>query len=127
MSEQKGCYRAALTATAATTGGAVLSLANPEGADLIVTRFILNITTKSTGAANLDAGIAAGATTSSDNLIDGKAVGSAAGIWDSADGTDQGTNGYASATWDSDEYLTITGSATTAGLVGYAYIEYVRV
>lgn len=127
MAEGKGLYRVALTAGTTTTGGDVLSLANPEGEDLIVTRLLLNITTASTGAATVDAGIAADGTTSSDTLIDGLDVNAAAGLFDNADATDQGTNGKASRTWDSDEYLTITPSATCAGLVGYAYIEYKRV
>ena len=42
MSEQKGAYRAALVAATTTAGGDVLSLANPEGADLIVTRLIVD-------------------------------------------------------------------------------------
>lgn len=125
MSEQKGAYRAALTAGTTTTGGDVLSLANPEGADLIITRFILNITTPATGAANADAGVAADGTTSSDTLLDGVDIGSAAAIFCNID--DQGTNGQSVLTWDSDEYITVTPSATAAGLVGYAYIEYIRV
>lgn len=124
MSEGKGAYKTALTAATVTDGGAVLSLANPESVDLIVTRLVLNITTEATGAAAVDAGIAADGETSSDTLLDGLDVGSAAGVFDNFD--DQGTNGQSCVTWDSDEYLTITASATLAGLVGDAYIEYIR-
>jgi hypothetical protein len=113
----------ALTAATVTTGGAVLSLANPEGVDLIVTRLILDITTQSTGAATVDAGIAADGTTSSDTLIDGKSV-AAAGVFDNIE--DQGTNGKSAVKWGASEYLTITASATLAGLVGNAYIDYIR-
>lgn len=125
MAEGKGAYRTALTAGTTTTGGDVLSLANPEGVDLLITRFILNITTDATGAANIDAGVASDGTTSSDNLLDGAAV--AAGTFDNADADDQGTNGKGVQAWDDDEYITVTPDATCAGLVGYAYIEYVRV
>ena len=118
MSEQKGAYKVALVAGTTTTGGDVLSLANPEGVDLI-------ITTEATGAATADAGVAADGTTSSDTLLDGVNIGAAAGIFDNID--DQGTNGQSVVTWDSDEYITVTPSATAAGLVGYAYVEYVRV
>ncbi|MEE8599239.1 MAG: hypothetical protein V3S69_07005 [Dehalococcoidales bacterium] len=126
MSEQKGAYKAALNAAIVTTAGAVLSILNPEGADLIITRLLLDITTEATGAANVDAGIAANGTTSSDTLIDAGDVGSAAAILDNADATDQGTNGKASRKWGAAQYLTITASATLADMVGNAYIEYMR-
>ncbi|MDD5220645.1 MAG: hypothetical protein PHV11_08770, partial [Candidatus Bipolaricaulis sp.] len=70
MAEGKGCLKAALTAATGTTAGGVLSLANPEGAAIIVTRLILDITTDATGSGTVDAGIAATAATSSDTLID---------------------------------------------------------
>lgn len=124
MSEQKGAYRYALAAL--DTGGGVLSLANPEGADVIVTRLVLDVTTKSTAACTLDGGIAAAATTVADDLIDGLDVNAATGVFDNID--DQGTNGQSVVKWGSDEFLTIskkTGAA--AGLAGYAYVEYIRV
>lgn len=48
-----------------------LSLTNPEGLAIIVTRLVLDITAGSTGIATLDAGIEANGTTSADNLGDG--------------------------------------------------------
>lgn len=126
MAEGKGCYRAALVAGTTTTGGDILSIANPEGVDVIITRFVVDVTTEATGAATADFGIAADGTTSSDTLLDGVDIGTAAAMFDSADATDQGTNGKASRKWGSSEYMTGTPSATAAGLVGYAYIEYVR-
>jgi len=117
-----GAYRATLTAATVTTGGAVLALANPEGRDIVVTRLILNIATASSGAATVDAGIAADAVTSNDTLIDGKSV-ATAGIFDNIE--DQGTNGKSAVKWGSGQYLTITASATLAGLVGEAIIDYV--
>lgn len=125
MSEQKGAYKVALVAGTTTSGGDVLSLANPEGVDLLITRFVLNITTPATGVATADAGVAADGSTSSDTLLDGVDIGSAAGVFDNID--DQGTNGQSVVAWDSGEYITVTPSATAAGLVGYAYIEYIRV
>lgn len=124
MSEQNGAYKVALTAVTGTTAGGCLSLANPEGADLIVTRLVLDITTPSTGAATVDAGIAANGSTSSDILIDGASVATAAKVLDNIN--DAGTNGKARQKWTSSQYLTITASATLAGLVGNAYIEYIR-
>lgn len=124
MSEQNGAYKVALTAVTGTTAGGCLSLANPEGVDLIVTRLVLDITTPSTGAATVDAGIAANGTTSSDILIDGASVATAAKVLDNIN--DAGTNGKARQKWTSGQFLTITASATLAGLVGNAYIEYIR-
>ena len=49
MSEQKGCLYGDLTALAA--GGAMLDLVNPEGADLLITNFVVRSTVVSTGAA----------------------------------------------------------------------------
>lgn len=120
---QYGAYRTALTAVTTTAAGGVLSLANPEGVKLLVTRLILHITTGSTGAATIDAGIAANGTTSSDTLIDGKSV-ATAGAFDNI--TDKGSNGLPLREWGASQYLTITASATLAGMVGYAYIEYLR-
>ena len=125
MSEGKGCFRVALTAGTTTAGGDVLSLANPEGEDLIITRAGINVTTPATGAATLDVGVAAAATTTSDTLLDGIDVGTAAAIFDNID--DQGSNGQSIVLWPSDEFVTATPSATCAGLVGYMYIEYYRV
>jgi hypothetical protein len=123
MADQSGAYKVALVAGTTTDGGDVLSLLNPEGVDLLITRFVLHVTTDATGEANIDAGVAADGTTSSDTLIDGLAI--AAGVFDNID--DQGNNGAATVAWDSDEYITVTPDATCAGLVGYAYIEYIRV
>lgn len=120
---QYGASRHALTAAGTNAVGGVLKLANPEGVALIVTRLILDITTASTGAATVDAGIAADATTGSDTLIDGLSV-ATAGVYDNVE--NQGTNGKAAVKWPTTGYLQITASADTAGMVGYAYIEYIR-
>jgi hypothetical protein len=122
--DQSGAFEIELAGVAATTGGAIAGVANPEGADLIITRCILRTTTHSTGAANLDIGIGASATTSNDTLLDGIAVGSAGKIADNID--DQGTNGQSYQLWGASQFLTVTGSATTVGMVGKLFIQYVR-
>jgi hypothetical protein len=118
-----GAYHATLTAATVTTGGAVLSLANPEGADIYVTRLIIKLTTVATGAGAIDAGIGATAATSDDTLIDGLDVHSAVGVFDNL--KNAGTHGLAGVKWASDKFLTITASATLAGMVAEAIIEYV--
>lgn len=124
MAEGKGALYGSLMAAITTTGGDALGLANPEGVALLITRFVLRITTEATGAANVDAGVAADGTTSADDLLDGQDVGSAAVVLDNID--DQGTNGQSVLEWGATEYVTVTPSATLAGLVGTYYIEYIR-
>lgn len=120
---QYGAYRKALTAVTTTTAGGVVAVANPEGVPLIITRAVLYIPTASTGAATVDLGVAADATTSADNLIDGVSV-AATGAKDNI--SDAGTNGKARQIWGVSQYVTGTASATLAGMVGYLYIEYLR-
>lgn len=124
MTAQTGAYKAALTASTTTTGGDALSLLNPEGEDLIVTRCLIDVTTPATGAATADVGIGATATTSDDTLLDGVDIGTAAILADNIE--NPGTNGKALVKWPADEYLTVSPSASLAGLVGSAYVEWKR-
>jgi len=124
MAAQTGAYKVALTAATSTAVGGVLNITNPEGVDLIITRVIIHTTTKSTGAATLDIGIDDAGDTSNDTLFDGLDVGTAAGLFDNFE--NQGTNGVAAKLWPAGYHLVATASATVAGLVGYAYIEYFR-
>ena len=105
-----------ITAATTTTGGDAISLANPWGQTAHVLELILEVTTQASGVATADAGIAADGTTSADNLQDGTDVGSAAIT--STINDHAGTNGVVGKTWDSGEFLTVTPSATLAGLVG---------
>lgn len=124
MSEQTGALKVPLTAATGTTVGGVLKLVNPEGADLLITRVLFDITTKSTGAATLDVGVDDDGATSNDTIMDGLDVGTAAGLFDNIE--NQGTNGKSAVRWPSGYYLVATASASVAGLVGNAYIEYIR-
>ena len=120
MAEQKGVY-GPLPLTPAGAAGILLAVANPEEADVIITRVTVDVTTESDGAANLQAGVAANATTADGTLITATAVGAAATIVDSVDVTQNVQK------WEDDEFLTFHGSADTTGLVANAYIEYIRV
>lgn len=122
MSAQNGAYKVALAA--ADTAGGILSLKNTEGVDLIITKLVLNVTTKASAACTVDAGIAANGITSADNLIDGQDVNAAADTF----GSPSGANGKPAKLWKSTEYLTASvASGAAAGLKGDAYIEYIRV
>lgn len=113
-----------LTGTSATTGGAVGSWKPAEGGPVIITKAVVYTTTKSTGAANLSVGTAADATTSSANLLDTLDVGTAVVCADNI--TDKGTNGRSRQLMSSTQYVTATGSSSTAGLVGTLYVEYLK-
>ena len=112
---------------AAATAGGIGAVLNPEGVDLLITRTYLYFATGSTGAANLTWGIGATATTASDDICDAFAV---------ITGT-VGANAYYMQTasaeqieeliiWEAGEYLVVSGSATTVGLAGKFFVEYVR-
>ena len=120
---REGAYRATLSDGDA--AGGVLALPNPEGTDIYVTRVILNVTKAATSAGTVDAGIAADATTSADNLIDGLDVNAATGVFDNL--INGGTNGKAGRTWGTSQYLTISkATGSVAGLKGEAIIQYIR-
>ena len=123
MSAQTNSLKIPLTAATTTAVGGVLKLSNPEGVDLIITRCVLDVTTQSTGAATVDAGVHADGSASADNLIDGQSV-AAAGVFDNLGAG--GTNGKAAVRWAAGAVLVITASATTAGMVGSAHIQFIR-
>lgn len=121
MAKQNGTYRFDLAA--AETAGGVASILNPEGVDLWVELLVVEVDTKATAAATIDAGIAANGTTSADNLIDGADVGTAAGIF--ANSVNGGTNGKLGRKWGATEYLNISkASGAVAGLVGEGHVKY---
>lgn len=110
---------------AAAGNGGVLAWANPEAVAIIVDGFAVRIATQSSGACTVDFGKAADGTTSADNLIDGLSI-AAAGLFNSID--DKGTNGKSRQLVGVGEYVTGTvASGTVTGLVGKAYIRYIKV
>src|SRR5262245_13163775 len=75
--------------TGAVLHAGVLSWQNPEASAILITRVVYDVTTKSTGASTTDIGTTAtSATTASDNLLDGIDTGTATGVFDNADDTD---------------------------------------
>lgn len=103
-----------IAGVAATTGGGIWSWTPPQGGNVIILQSTFLLTTNSTGAANINLGIAAAATTSNSSLIAATAVGSGAPkIIDST----TTTSGVAQIMTNG-QFLTLTGSATTVGMVG---------
>ena len=119
------CARVALTAS--DSRGGVMRWQNPEDNAIIITRMVLDVTTKTSAACTVDAGTARSGTVSSNNLIDGLDVGAAAGPFDNI--ADKGVNGKERQRLDAKGGATdfVTASRATgaaAGLAGNAYILY---
>jgi hypothetical protein len=127
--EGKGFFSIALTGAASTDGGGIASIANPEGVSLLILRCYLYVATNSTGAANLSVGIGAAATTAATDIINALAMAAAAGKYynGQAQQVSAKTEVTAPAIWSADKFLNVSGSASTAGLTGTLYVEYVRV
>lgn len=105
--------------------------ANPETTKIIVSRVVVDVTTKSaTSGALLDVGPGATATTHSDTLIDGLDIATAVICADNI--TNKGQNGLSLCKLDAVGGTTayITGqilAQNAAALAGYAYIFYHKV
>jgi hypothetical protein len=127
--EGKGLFSVAVTGTTSTDGGAMASVANPEGQTIYILRSYLVVTTPSTGAANISVGVAADGATSATDIINALAINGAltGKIYNGqAQQVSAKTEVTAPAAWTSDKYVTATGSASSAGFTGTLYIEYIR-
>ena len=120
----------------ALAGGAqnafAVSKQNPFGEDVIIVRAIVDVTTLSaTASAVLDVDVDADGATGGDDVFDGIPIGSgdATGIFDSLNGTDNGTNGEGKSwQWDkaggTNDYITARIlAAAGAALAGDLYLE----
>ena len=115
-----------LTGAALFAGGEVAAVLNPEGVPVIITDVKLYVDTPSTGAANLSVGIAANGTTSDTDMINALAVNGAITGKAYHGMTALAAKGEAQV-WGATEYITATGSASTAGFVGRLFVKYIRV
>lgn len=127
--EGKGFLSVAVTGTTSTDGGAMCSLANPEGGTVYILRSYLVVTTASTGAANINVGVGATATTDASDMINALAINGAITGKIYNGNTFQPTTKTevtAPAAWTSGKYINCTGSADSSGFSGTLYIEYIR-
>lgn len=110
--------------TGAGVHGGVQAWQNPEGAAIIITRVILDVTTQSAGAGTVSIGTTAtSATTSSANLLDTQSVAAVATL-DNI--TDKGTNGKTRQKLASGKWVTIAeASGDVTGFAGNLIIEYI--
>lgn len=105
------------------TAGGIFAWVVPVAA--IIRQVWLNITAAATGAITIDVGYqATGATTLSDNLLDGIDGHTAAGLFTLAD--QAGANGLTRQLAAAGKWVTgSTASGASAGIAGFAYIEYI--
>jgi hypothetical protein len=126
MTFASGCLEIPLTGAVLFAGGEIGAMLNPEGVPLIITDVKIYIDTPSTGAANISVGIAADATTSDTAMINALAInGAVTGL------AYHGMTALAAKDeaqiWDTDEYITATGSADSSDFVGRLFVQYIRV
>lgn len=124
---QRGMLVIKLTGVASTDSGGQGEVANPEGVTLGITRAFAYFVTGSTGAGNLDIGVGASGAKCTDicstmDVIQATVGGKfiympAAQVAETESPT---------AKWTASTYLTFTGSNTLVGLVGYLFVEYIR-
>ena len=109
---------------ASDSAGGVFAWQNHHSESVIVTRVVIDLTTKATGAGTLDVGMTAtSAATSADNLIDGLDVNAATGVFDNVE--NQGTNGTGAQKVASGKWVTASkATGNMAGIVGSAYLHY---
>lgn len=124
--EQRGMLCIDFVGAASTANGGLGEIANPEGVALGILRTYAYFATGSTGAANFDVGVAASGAKGTDILS----------TFDCIQATVGGKLFYCQAVpvnetedavvWSATTYITFTGSATTVGMVGKLFVEYVR-
>ncbi len=127
--EGKGVLAIDLVGSTSTDNGGLGAVKNPEGVSCIILRTTFYGKTNSTGAANLGIGIAADAVSKATDILNDLAMAAVAGKMYNghAPQATAKTEISAPALWTADKYITFTGSASTAGLTGTLYVEYVRV
>ena len=126
--EGKGVLAIDLVGGTSTDNGGLGAVKNPEGASCIILRTTFCGITNSTGAANLSIGVAAAGAKGTDILNDLAMAAVAGKVYNGhAMQNTAKTEIQAPALWTTDKYITFTGSASTAGLTGTLYVEYVRV
>lgn len=121
----RGAVKKVVGALAAVdTGGGIFSWQNPEAGDILIEHVALVVGTKTSAACSVDVGTTAtNATTSSDNLIDGKDINAAAGTFTNIESA--GTNGKSAQRLATGKWVTASkASGASAGLVGTYEIYY---
>ncbi|PKO03047.1 MAG: hypothetical protein CVU43_04510 [Chloroflexi bacterium HGW-Chloroflexi-5] len=124
---QRGMLCIDIEGAASVANGGLGAILNPEGKKLGILRTYAYFETGSTGAANLDVGVGATAATKGTDILS---------TFDGIEATVGGKLFYCQAVpvnetedaviWEAGEYITFTGSASTVGLEGKMFVEYIR-
>ena len=112
---------------ASTDNGGLGALANPLGADLLITKAFWHVITSSAAAANFSAGIGTLAAASTD-IVNALACGAGTEpgkIWQGPADAGAKTE-VVPAVWTSAKFLNLKGSASTVGLIGKLYLYFIR-
>ena len=113
----------------ATAGGALASVANPEGVTLKIIESYLWVVSASTGTANINVGVGTAATHDASDIIGTLAMNSVSANTLYNAGTIVHASKTAISTpadWTSSYYLNVTGDASTAGLSATLFVRYLR-
>jgi hypothetical protein len=121
-----GFLKITLTGAASTAAAGLGYIANPEGVKLGILRTYLYARTGSTGAANLDVGVAANTATGNNILSAFDAIQATIGAKLFYCQAVPANETEDAVTWAADAYITFTGSGTTVGLDADLYVEYIR-
>lgn len=130
VDDGRGVLAYRITGVASTANGGIGAIPNPEGVNVLILRGTLVVHTPSTGAADISIGVAADATSSATDLINALAMNGAIskkGYNCHAMQNGAKTEIQAPALWEPSKFVTLTGSASTAGLVATLFLEYLRV
>ncbi len=126
MAFASGFLEIPLTGNALFAGGEIGAQLNPEGVPLIIVDVKIYVDTPSTGACNISVGIAADAVTSDTDMINALAInGALTGL--AYHGMTALAAKGAAQVWGTTEYITATGSASSAGFAGRLFVQYIRV
>ena len=123
----RGMFCIDFAGVASTNAGQIASQINPEGVRLGIVRTYAYFATGSTGAANLSCGVAADASTDGTDILS---------AFDCVNATVGGKLFYCQAVpvnetevaviWEVGEYINMKGSASTVGMAGKLFVEYIR-
>lgn len=121
-----GCLEIPLTGNTLFAGGEIAAVANPEGVPLIITDVKIYVDKPSTGAANINVGLAADGVTSDTDMINALAINGVITGKAYHGMTALAAKGEAQV-WSTSQYLTATGSADSSGFKGRLFVNYIRV
>ena len=112
--------------TASDSAAGMFQLTNSTGSNMLVTRVLIYLTTKTSGDCTVDIGVGSSASTVYNNLIDGLDIHTAVGVFDNI--TDKGSSGTSRQIWTNGQYVNgSVASGNSAGVVGFYAVHYVDV